>query len=103
MKLKEFVQAYMEATGKTGDVDQMIKKVRDEARKKAKDGCAVLTEEDVEKIIDGVELSGHKTEPQEAKVQKVDKQTPKAEKPVRAAKTKPQQGAEQMSLFDFGV
>lgn len=103
MTLKEFVAAYMEATGNKGNVDQMIKKINDEAKKRAKDGCAVLSEEDVEKIIDGIKLDDHKSEPQTAKKVETNKQTPKAEKPARKAETKPQKESEQMSLFDFGV
>lgn len=100
MELKEFVNAYMEATGNKSDLGSMLNKIEEEARKRAVKGCAVLSEEDVEKIIDGYKLEPI---PATEKAEKVEtnKQTEKPQKVVRKPEIKREKENEQMSLFDF--
>ena len=100
MELKKFVKAYMEATGNKTGLDDMLNKIQEEARKRAVKGCAVLSEEDVEKIIDGYKLEPI---PATEKAEKVEtnKQTARPQKVARKPETKPEKENEQMSLFDF--
>lgn len=101
MELKEFVRNFMEVNEIEGSVDLMISKISEEARKRATKGVAVLSEEDVEKVILGVKLEPIKAEP--------NKQIYQEKKPVKKAETKPQKAKKkepdigQMSLFDFQV
>ena len=85
----------MDVNGIKTPLNSMLLKIRDEARKRADNGVAVLSEEEVEKIILGAKL-----EPIEVKE---DKQTVEEKKPVRKAETKPEKksSVEQISIFDL--
>lgn len=61
MTLKEFTENFMKVNGITGDINEMLKKISDEARKKADDSrVACLSEEEVEQIILGAKLTAEK-------------------------------------------
>lgn len=96
MTLKEFVKAFMEANNDTRDVDEMCKAISKEARKLAKDGCAVLDEEQVEKIILGAKLEAPK--PVEKPKSEIKKEEPKP-KP----EPKPKKDDGQLDIFSMGV
>lgn len=99
MTLKEFVKAFMEANNDTRDVDEMCKAISKEARKVAENGCAVLDEEQVEKIILGAKLEAPKEQPKtewektKSGAVKIKKDPPKEEKKT----------TDQLDIFGMGV
>ena len=99
MTLKEFVKAFMEANNDTRDVDEMCKAISEEARKLAQGGCAVLDEEQVEKIILGAKLEAPKPKPVEHKEIKVVKLVDPKSKP----EPKPKKDDGQIDIFSLGV
>lgn len=99
MTLKEFVKAFMEANNDTRDVDEMCKAITKEARKLAENGCAVLDEDQVEKIILGAKLEAPKPKPVEHKEIKV----VKLEEPKPKPEPKPKKDDGQIDIFSLGV
>lgn len=95
MTLKEFVKAFMDANNDNRDVDEMCKHITAEARKVAESGCAVLDEEQVEKIILGAKLEAPKKEEK-----KTDPVKPEL-KSKPAPKHKKDDG--QIDIFSLGV
>lgn len=95
MTLKEFVKAFMEANSINKDIDEMCKHISKEARKLAENGCAVLDEEQVEKIILGAKLEMPKKE--EKKTNPV--------KPELKSKPAPKHKKDdgQIDIFSLGV
>ena len=99
MTLKEFVKAFMEANGIDKDVDEMCKHIGKEASKLAENGCAVLDEDQVEKIVLGAKLEAPKPKPVEHKEIKV----VKLEEPKPKPEPKPKKDDGQIDIFSLGV
>ena len=55
MTIEEYIKNYMKAINCKHKYEDIYKLVENEARKVAKNGCAVFTEEDVEKVIDNAD------------------------------------------------
>ena len=107
MTLREFVKAFMEANGmpvETKDVTKMIERITDQARKQQKNGCACLSEDDVEKIILGTELKpAEETEAVETEEkQKEPLKIEEIRKPHKVPKPE-KKDENQLDIFGMGV
>lgn len=102
MTLKEFVKAFMDANNDNRDVDEMCKHITAEARKVAKNGCAVLDEEQVEQIILGAKLEAPKNNERKEDMN-LTSNGPKVVPLKEKKKPKPQKDDGQLDIFSLGV